>query len=364
MLTRRCKTIFYKNTLLILLCLVISACLKEKAPEQKVELPVTVYTLKVEPAYKEEQYKYAGEISPRKESALAFRIGGKILSRAVDVGTKVKQGAEIARLDAKDIRLETDAVSAQVQAAQADHDLAKADLARYKELLDKNFISKAEFERRSNTVAVTTANKNGLKSRLNATHNQVRYTVLRADTDGVVTAVVAQPGEVVNAGQAIVHIARTDEVEAVISVPENRLSEVKRAKEVEITLWSNPDQRYDGQVREVSPIADPGTRTYQVRISIRQPDEFVSLGMTASVTLIGENLRQIYVPVSALYHQQDQVAVWVVDPKIMEVSLLPIGVSTFERDLVVVSSGLNGGEYIVTKGVHKLHADQKVRFLE
>ncbi len=364
MLTPRYKMNFYKNTGLILLCLVVSGCLKEKTPEPKVEPPVAVYTMKVEPVHKVEQYRYAGEISPRKESALAFRIGGKVLSRAVDVGDKVKRGAEIARLDPRDIRLETDSVNAQVQAAQADHDLAKADLARYKELLDKNFISKAEFERRSNTVAVTTANKNGLKSKLQATHNQVIYTVLKADTDGVVTAVAVQPGEVVNAGQAIVRIARTDEVEAVISVPENRLSEVNQAKEVEITLWSNPDKKYIGQVREVSPIADPGTRTYQVRITILQPDKYVSLGMTASVTLVGDSLRQIFVPVSALYHEQDKVAVWVVDPKTLVVSLLPIIVSTFERDLVAVSSGLNGGEYVVTKGVHKLHTGQKVRLLD
>jgi multidrug efflux system membrane fusion protein len=330
----------------------LSGCPQNEAPPAKIEPAPPVHVTTVEPTDQIARYSYAGEISPRTETALSFRIAGKVMSRSVEVGSVLKRGTEIAKLDPQDMRLETDAMSAQLQAAQADHAQAQADLDRYRVLLDKKFISQAEFDRRSNTVAVTAARKNELKSRLLSTHNQVFYTILKADDAGIVTAVEAERGQVVAAGQPVVRVARTDEAEAVISVPENRLNELKLAKEVNVSLWANPDKSYRGAVREISPLADPATRTYRARITLQQPDENVRFGMTATVTLSGEHHREIFLPLSALYHHQDKTAVWVVDPKKMVVRLVNVEASVFDSDRIGIQSGLQGGE------------GQKVRLLQ
>lgn len=348
---------------LLAVCGMLAGCLQEEAPQVKTELPPPVRVTTAEPIDQVARYTYAGEISPRIETALGFRIGGKVLSRSVEVGNLIKRGTEIARLDPQDTRLQTDAVNAQLQAAQAEYAQAQSDLDRYRTLLEKKFISQAEYDRRRNVVDVAQARRNELKSRLSVSHNQTFYTVLKADTDGVVTAVEAESGQVVNAGQTIVRVARTDEAEAVISVPENRLNELKLARQVNVSLWANPEKSYRGAVREISPLADPATRTYRARISLQQPDENVRFGMTATVALSGDSRREIFLPLSALYHHLYKTAVWVVDPKKLTVALMPVEATAFDSDRIEIRSGLQGGELVVLAGVHKLHDGQKVRIL-
>lgn len=360
----RCTRSFRQLSSSLTACLILTGCLQEEPPQAKVETPPPVRVGIVAPVDQVERYTYAGEISPRTETALGFRIGGKVLSRSVEVGQIVHRGTEIAKLDPQDTRLQTDAIHAQLQAAQADLSQAQSDLARYRTLLEKKFISQAEFDRRQNVVEVALARKNEVKSRLVSSNNQTAYTLLKADGDGVVTAVEAESGQVVNAGQPVVRVARTDEAEAVISVPENRLNELKLAKAVNVTLWATPEKSYSGAVREISPLADPATRTYRARISIHQPDENVRFGMTATVALSGEARREIFLPLSALYHHLDKTAVWVVDPKKLTVSLVPVEAATFDSDRIGVKSGLQGGETVVLAGVHKLHDGQKVRIFQ
>ena len=179
----------------------------------------------------------------------------------------------------------------------------------------------------------------------------------------MVTAIEAERGQVVSAGQTIVRVARIDEAEAVISVPENRLNELKLAKVAKVSLWANPEKIYSGSVREISPLADPATRTYRARITLHQPDDNVRFGMTATVSLSGESRREIFLPLSALYHHQDKTAVWVVNPKKLTVSLVNVEASAFDSDRISIKSGLSGGEIVVQAGVHKLHEGQKVRVL-
>lgn len=354
---------FYSAIGLIGTCGLLSGCPQEQSQSPKTEPVLPVHVEVAKPVDQVARYTYAGEISPRIETALSFRIAGKMLGRSVDVGSLVKPGTEIARLDPQDMRLETDAMSSQLQAAQADYAQSQAELERYRTLLDKKFISQAEFDRRSNTVAIAAARKNELKSRVIATHNQVFYTILKANEAGVITAVEAEAGQVIGAGQTIVRLARSKEVEAVISVPENRLNELKLAREVNISLWASPDKIYKGAVREISPLADPATRTYRAKIAIQEPDENVRFGMTATVTLSGEHHSDIYLPLSALYHHLEKTAVWVVDPKKYTVGLVDVEVAAFDRDRIGIKSGLSGGEIVVLAGVHKLHNGQKVRVL-
>lgn len=308
---------------------------------------------------------YSGDVRARYESALGFRVPGKIVNRAVDVGNRVERGALLARLDPEDQRLNTEAARSQLAAAQADYDQTKADLARYGELLEKKFISEAEFERRRTAYDVAKARLEQAQTQLDVTRNQTAYTELRADHAGVITSVQAEVGQVVAAGQVVVRLARTTEKEIEIAIPENRLSELNAARQIAITLWATPDRSYRGRVREVSPAADAVTRTYAARIAVLDADADMKLGMTANVLLKGgAKTAMVELPATAVFKQGDKVAVWVVDPASQQVKAVPVEIGRYYEDKVSVVSGLKDGDRVVRAGVHKLFEGEKVRLLD
>lgn len=305
---------------------------------------------------------FAGEVRARSESALGFRVGGKIVARLVDVGATVKPGTPLARLDARDLQLNAASAQSQLAAAQADVTQAEADYARYRDLFEKKFISAAEIDRRKATLDVAQARLAQARAQLNVADNQTGYAVLAADRAGVITAVEADVGQVVAAGQTVVRLAREAEKEILITVPENRLPEVQAAQAIEISLWAAPNKRYAGKVREVSPSADAVTRTYAVRIAVADADAAMRLGMTAGVLLKSASAGDGFVlPLTSLYQKGADTALWVIDPATHTVNLKPVKVGVYRETEVTVLSGINAGDVVVTAGVHKLTPGQKVR---
>ena len=190
------------------------------------------------------------------------------------------------------------------------------------------------------------------------------YTQLRADQNGVVTAVQAEVGQVVAAGQPVVKVARLDEKEVAVNVPENRLAELRAMEDVDVSLWATPGKTYSGRIREVSPSADAVTRTYTVKVTVVNPDAAVQLGMTASVSLKGNARGAVArLPLTALFQAGTEPAVWLIDPNTRQVSLKPVQVGRYTQDYVTVLSGLNDGDVVVRAGVHKLNQGEKVRIL-
>jgi RND family efflux transporter MFP subunit len=311
------------------------------------------------------QSTYSGEVRARYEWPLGFRVGGKIISRAVDVGATVQPGQVLAQLDAQDLRLDTAAAQSQLAAAQADLTQAGAELARYKELLDRKFISPAEYDRRLNTYNVAEARAAQVAAQLQVSANQTQYAVLRADRAGVVIAVDAEAGQVVAAGQPVLRLAQPQHKEILIAVPENRLGEVAAAGDIRVVLWARSEKTYRGRVREVSPSADAVTRTYAVRIAVPDADGAMQLGMTATVALSRAGVAPAAeLPLTALYDRDRRPAVWIVDARTMAVALKPVEVGEYRERTFTVTAGLADGDTVVTAGVHKLVAGQKVRLLD
>ena len=304
----------------------------------------------------------AGTVVPRIESTLGFRVAGKITARTVDVGTIVKPGDLIAQLDPSDYRLAVDNARAALASADADYTRAKADHERYLNLRGSGAFTPQTLEQRQSLAATTFARVEQAKSQLSSAENNLAYTELRADAPGVVTAVQAEVGQVMTQGQGVVRVARTDELEILVGVPEHRLKAVRQAKAASFELWSDPGHRHAATLRELSPSADPMTRTYPARFSVTDPPEFIGLGMTATLAFERPDAAPVAeVPLSAIFQRGTQPAVWVVDKESGTVTLRPVTIARWRDDSAAIASGVKDGEMIATAGVHKLEAGQKVK---
>lgn len=331
----------------LLAALLLAACEREAPPPLPLRPTLTVL---VGTGDGRTAQVYAGEVRSKIEQPLAFRVGGKIVERLVDAGAVVQPGQVLARLDPLDTGLAA-------QAAEAQRRLAEADLRRYRELREKNFVSQAAVDARQ-TAFDAAAAQAGLA------RNQSAYTELRAGQTGVVGQVLAEAGQVVTAGQPVFRLARLDTPEVAIAIPEGRLTEVRKAGGAEISLWAGPERRYRGRLREVAAVADAASRTYAARVAILDADEHVGFGMSASVRFVDAGTTgRIVIPATALFQKEAQPAVWLVGAD-ATVSLRPVEVARYDAGSVEIASGLAAGERIVAAGVHKLAPGEKIRIAE
>ncbi|KFI07706.1 RND transporter MFP subunit [Massilia sp. BSC265] len=315
-----------------------------------------------------ERVEFSGDVRARYESRLGFRVGGKIVERKVDVGANVKDGQVLLRLDPQDLRLAEAQARATLRAAETERDLAQADYQRHQNLRAQNFVSQAVLDAKQAALRAAQANVDAARAGFRGQSNQAAYANLESDTDGVVTAVDAEVGQVVAAGAPVVRVARTDEKEVVIGIPEDRVEELRQASEVSVRLWAKRDEAIPGKIREVSPVADPATRTYTVKVSIpARPD--IRLGMTATVEMTTggrSNASTLRVPLSALVQDKGATSVWVVEngrSAAAVVRLLPVQVAGQSGNDILLSGGVQPGQTVVTAGVHLLKPGQKVRIL-
>ncbi|MDN3922932.1 efflux RND transporter periplasmic adaptor subunit [Roseateles violae] len=306
---------------------------------------------------------YSGEIVARHESQLGFRTPGKVAVRLVDVGSVVRRGQPLMRLSPEQEALQLSAAGADVDAAKSRAAQARVDLQRTEALLSRQFASRAELDQHRLALEQAEAQLRAAAARRDATANQQGYTVLSADRDGVVTAIMAEAGQVVAAGQPVVTVAAEGEREVAISIPESRVDELRQARSVRVSVWAHPGRSWDGALRELAPASDNLTRTYSARIAIRNPDPSVlRLGMTASVQVPdAEGRSVIRLPLTAIVDKPGLRQVWVVDPKTSRVALRRVTLGTAQDDRVQVLGGLADGETVVSAGVHMLQAGQRVK---
>jgi RND family efflux transporter MFP subunit len=339
----------------------LTACNKPVPTEEPVRA-VKVLTVGIDRL--ESGAEFAGEVRARVESRLGFRVAGKIIQRPVEVGQRVKAGQLLAQLDAQDYRLAAEAGKAQVAAAATNRNLADADYRRFKELKDQNFISGAELERRDSGLKAAEAQLEQAQAQLSGQRNQAAYANLTADVSGIVTAVEAERGQVVAAGTPVVRIAQDGPRDVVFAVPEDRVALVKPGSAVDVRLWS-ASSHFRGVVREVAAIADPVTRTYQIKVSLEVTDakEVPPLGATVYVlpqAFARSETPVIKLPTSALKQDGKTTAVWVLDPTTLTLRSQAVEIATADGNDAVIASGLQPGMLVVAAGVHVLKAGDKV----
>lgn len=304
----------------------------------------------------------AGTVVPRIESPLGFRVAGKLVRRAVDVGTVVQAGQLIAELDPTDYRLAVENARAAYAAAEGDFMRAKADHDRYLQLRNSSAFMQQTLDTRKSAWVTAQGRMDQAKSQLESAENNVAYTELRADAPGVITAVQAESGQVVAQGQGVVKLARTNELEILVGVPEHRLQAARATDTASFELWSEPGKRYAAKLRELSPSADPTTRTYPARFSVIDKPAFIGLGMTATLAFERPDAQPVAeVPLAAIFQHGTRPAVWVVDKATGVVELRPVVIARWRSDSASIKSGVKDGELIATAGVHKLEPGQKVK---
>jgi RND family efflux transporter MFP subunit len=305
--------------------------------------------------------EFAGEVRPRVESRLGFRVAGKIVRRQAELGQRVRAGDVLAQLDPQDYKLAAQAASAQTAAAQTNRDLALADFNRYKSLKDQNFISGAELERRDAALKAAQAQLDQAQAQLAGQGNQAAYTTLVADVSGVITSIDAEPGQVVTAGTPVVRIAQDGPRDVIFAVPEDKVALIKVGSTTDVRMWSSNTQ-YKGIVREVAASADPITRTFTVKVGLDAKDT-PALGTTVSVipqAFDRSGVQVVKLPTSAFRQDGQNSSVWVLDTATMTVKLQPVVIATADGNEVVVASGLQPGMQVVVAGVHVLSPGQKV----
>lgn len=343
--------------LILLAVFLISGCGSEKAA---VEKPPLVKTVRAGSAQLVSENIYAGSVKGRYETNLAFQIGGQIMRRNVEVGSAVRAGEILMTINPRDVAQQKNQAEAQVKSTRAQLELARSNLERYRELYNADAVAAAVLDQYQASYTAAAAAYENAKAVAAQSQNALGYTNLVADFDGVISAIHAEAGQIVAAGQTVATLIQTGELEVEINVPENKLAEVEIGRRATVSFWANAAE-VTGVVREISPIADAAARTYRVRISLPNPPAGLQLGMTASAALseTATNLAgTAKLPLSAIYQTGSAPQVWVVEND--AVNLREVTVERFGDNEVFVR-GLKQGELVVTAGVHKLRAGQTVR---
>jgi RND family efflux transporter MFP subunit len=301
-----------------------------------------------------------GTIKPRIETDMGFRVPGKVAKRLVEVGQTVDVGQPLATLDEVDLKLQAEQAEAELRAATGVLAQAAAAEQRAKDLRAKGWTTDAQMDQARAAADEARARLNRAQRSVELTNNSLSYATLVADTRGVVTATLVDPGQVVASGQTAIRVARFAEKEAVVAIPETLLSRAKDGV-ASVTLWSEPNRKYAAKLREIAPAADPATRTYLAKFSLPDAGDSVSLGMTATLTLADpETMRVARLPLSALFSEGGDPSLYIVDDK-GDVAPKPVTVKSYESNDVVITGGVDEGAKVVVLGVQKLDPSQKVR---
>ena len=346
---------------ILILLSILAACHKEEKAASQAIRPVRTVTVALQEGG--EKVSLTGEIQPRYQADIGFRVNGKILERPVDVGTQVKKGDLLARLDPQQYRQDFEVAKAEVAAAEAEVTRSQAQEYRQRELLTNGNTTRVQYDQALKTFKTAQAQLDSAQAKQIQASENLGYADLKADNDGVITAIGADAGQVVSAGQMIVRLAQPGEREGVFNIGEGAFKTRPKDPTVTVHLVSNPEIETAGKVRYVSPQADPATRTYTVRVSLPDAPPDMRLGANVVGTVTLDQGETVSIPGSALFQKDGKPAVWLVE-KDKTVQLKPITVQRYQGDSVVVGDGLAQGDVVVTAGVQKLLPGQKVALMD
>jgi RND family efflux transporter MFP subunit len=327
----------------------------------KAERPVQIQRVAFEPA--DASREFVGVVRARHETDLGFRVAGKMIVRSVNVGDGVRAGDVVAELDPQDLDLQVASAQAELAAATSNLADAAAEEGRYANLKTRGAVAVADYDHKKAAKDEAVGRLERARRALDLAANQRAYAQLKIDVDGVITATLAERGQVVALGQAVARLAHHGEMEALVALPETALGEARKS-DATVRLWSDPGRTFTAHLRELSPQADATTRTYAARFTIDDPGDSVALGMTATVKLSHPSSAQVAkLPLSAVLNRGTGPSVYLVDGS-GALELRPVTIASFGENVALVSAGIEDGDRVVTLGVQKLVAGVQVRAVE
>lgn len=348
-----------REVIYMLPLLLLAACGKPPASPEPLR-PVKTVRVGMEPG--ETAFSLPGEVRARHEAPLAFRVGGKIIECKVNLGDTVRRGQILARLEPDDYELAAQAGAAGEAEARSASILADAELARYRSLREKGFVSAVMLDQKQAVADAARARLEAMRSAHTGQSRQVNYTALAAGNNGVITGYNCNAGQVVGAAQPVLHLAQSGEKEILVHLPETELARFRSATGFTAILNALPGKNYQGALRELAGAADPATRTYAARIAVKDADAAMQLGMSATVKMQSAGDAAIRLPLAAVFGREDKSLVWQVDEAGI-VHATHIVVGAIEGNRVRIASGLSGGATVVVAGANLLRDGEKVKLL-
>jgi RND family efflux transporter MFP subunit len=311
--------------------------------------------------------RYPIEVAARYSNTMSFRVPGKIMERRVRIGDSVKKGEVVAELDPIDAQKKAASAQAALDGAVARLLHARQTVERDRAQAAENLIAARQLEQSEDEYAAARAAQESARDELVVARNNLEYNTLRADHDGVITSENADTGQVVAAGQPVYGLAWNGDVDAVLDAAANDLGRISAGQPATVTLTSLPGLKLKARVREIAPAADPQSRTYRVKLTLLQPGPDVRLGMTGDAVLAAAPAAPseappstFKVPATAIFHQANSPAVWVVDARSSTLQLRPVTVRSYGDHFALVDAGLKDGETVVLAGVHAVHGGELV----
>ncbi len=349
------------TALAVVAAVALAACKEEPEPKAQIR---PARTIVVQHTTAGQTVSLTGQVQAQDQVNLAFRVGGRLIERTVSVGDRVVAGQVVARLESQDAVNALRSAEADLSAARAALSNAQGVEGRQRELLEKGFTTRAQYDQAQQQLQTAQAQTDSAEARLRNARDNLGYTELRSDVSGAVTAKGAEPGEVVQAGRMILQVAREGARDAVFNVPAQIIRNAPKDPAVTVALSDDPTVTTTGRVREVAPQADPTTGTYVVKVHLDDPPPAMRLGATVvgSITVNAANV--IVLPGTALTQSAGKPAVWVVDPVSKKVAARPVTILRYDATSAIVSGGLKDGEIVVTAGVQALRPGQEVRLLQ
>jgi len=340
--------------------LVLVACGDSSARKDPRDKPPLVKTATVENSFVVAR-SFTGIVAARTQSDLGFRVSGKILERLVDTGETVKRGQPLMRLDPVDLKLQARAGLDAVESARARARQTADDEARYRGLVAEGAVSASAYDQIKAAADAAKAQLSAAQAEADVARNATEYAALLADADGVVMETLAEPGQVVSAGQPVVRLARAGQREVIVHLPETLRPAVGSVAQA--TLYGNPGNTVPARLRLLSDAADATTRTFEARYVLAGPLANSPLGATITLKLeqqsSGSEVRRV--PVGALYDPGNGAGVWVITGEPAKVSWRPVQVLTVSDEAARVIGELKPGEQVVALGVHLLQEGEQVR---
>lgn len=338
-----------------------TACDRQEKQAEAPVRPVRVITVTEQKAG--ETVSLSGVVEAKTEVDLAFRIGGRMIERFVNVGDRVEAGKLVAKLDSQDEENAVRAATANLSAAEGKFFEAEQNYERQRQLLSRGHTTRQRYDAAVQTLNTLRGQADVARAQLATAKTRLNDTNLYADAPGEVTSRGANSGEVVQAGQMIVRIARKEGRDAVFDAPSSLIAQGTSNADISVALSIDPSIVATGRVREVSPQADPQTGTFRVRVGLKDPPGEMRLGSSVVGRTTLEGQAGMAIPASALSRANGAPSVWVVDTATQTVSSKPVEVAAFRASEVIVSAGLAAGDVVVTAGIQSLRPGQRVRLL-